>query len=422
MAKTYPVSIQHKGGTPTRYTPEFQSEQQYAAGWKATLTHAPKTSTVTCCCPGRGEKRLSIRHYDSDTLGLARYPMTGPEHANDCRFYFPDAVKSGLSSYHHGVVEEAASGLVKIRLQITLKKQAQSEEPASPKATRSRNARQSQPAMRLLGLLHFLWEQAGLNQWYPYLAGKRNQHVVNGRLREAANQITASRMRLDSVLLLPEGNPQGPWMASNRRIVVQATAKQTRLLAILPLAHYTAERDAQMETRLKVSGFQGIPILDMPKGLWQQIRSSFPRAISAWERHERVIAIAELELKRDARFAKVVDVALMPISDNWIPFDSLFELRIADKLTAEQRSFIKPLRFDAASDLVFPDFILRDTGADTPLEVFGRNDEAYEARKEAKTAYYQEHFGAGNWWCWNAAADPDGQSIPAFPAAAGGSR
>ena len=88
---------------------------------------------------------------------------------------------------------------------------------------------------------------------------------------------------------------------------------------------------------------------------------------------------------------------------------------MADKLTAEGRGFIKPLRFDADEDVVFPDFILRDTGDDTPLEVFGRSDEAYEARREVKMAYYEKTFGIGNWWCWNAAADPDGLRIPPFP-------
>ena len=78
---------------------------------------------------------------------------------------------------------------------------------------------------------------------------------------------------------------------------------------------------------------------------------------------------------------------------------------------------MKPLRFDAAEDVVFPDFILLDMGADTPMEVFGRNDEAYEARKAIKMAYYQEVFGIDGWWWWNAAADPDGEHIPAFPVA-----
>ena len=64
-----------------------------------------------------------------------------------------------------------------------------------------------------------------------------------------------------------------------------------------------------------------------------------------------------------------------------------------------------------------PDFILRDTGTDTPLEVFGRSDEAYSARKAIKAEYYRTHFGVKGWWYWDAAADPAGCTIAPFPEA-----
>jgi len=75
---------------------------------------------------------------------------------------------------------------------------------------------------------------------------------------------------------------------------------------------------------------------------------------------------------------------------------------------------VKPLRFDAGEDAIFPDFILLDTGKDTPMEVLGRADEAYEARKAEKVEYYKK-LRADGWWCWNAAADTAGARIPPFP-------
>ncbi|MEZ7138097.1 hypothetical protein ACBR42_17185, partial [Komagataeibacter sp. SM21] len=51
----------------------------------------------------------------------------------------------------------------------------------------------------------------------------------------------------------------------------------------------------------------------------------------------------------------------------------------------------------------------------TPMEVFGRDDEAYAARRQEKIRYYNDVYGQNEWWCWNAAAAP--RNIPPFPPA-----
>jgi hypothetical protein len=80
------------------------------------------------------------------------------------------------------------------------------------------------------------------------------------------------------------------------------------------------------------------------------------------------------------------------------------------------------MRYDASEDDVHPDFILLDTDAEAPLEVYGREDEAYEIRMEEKRIYYETHFAQGAWWCWNAARDKKGLAIPDFPEKARRSR
>lgn len=416
MAKTYPVIVELDGQKAARYSADFQTDSAYAKGWKATLTKAHGGGKVICACPGKGSKLLAVRHYDSDSFCLAKYPLTGGEHGTDCRFYAPDPEKSGMSGYQKGVIEEGPNGTIKIRLEIGLKKREPSEQAIPPEpAPVSTGPRNSKPAMRLLGLLNYLWDEADLNSWWPAMKGKRDLGKINLWLDAAASQITAAKVKLNSVLLLADNNPNGQWATKNRQRVEAAKKASTRLLAIVPLAGYTPERDKEMASALKIVGFQGIPILDMYPGLWGRACKRFPRAITAWQNNQRIMAIAELDLKKDGKYANVVDVALMPVTANWIPFDSMFELTIADKLTNEDRGFLKPLRFDAGEDLVFPDFILRDTVVDTPLEVFGRDDEVYEARKAIKIAYYQKEFGIDNWWYWDAAQDPDGNTIKPFP-------
>jgi hypothetical protein len=76
----------------------------------------------------------------------------------------------------------------------------------------------------------------------------------------------------------------------------------------------------------------------------------------------------------------------MHVSENWIPLDSSYEAVVAEKLDAEHRQYVKPMRYDASISEVFPDFYLLDTKSDKPfpMEVFGMATPAYLARKQLK--------------------------------------
>ena len=137
--------------------------------------------------------------------------------------------------------------------------------------------------------------------------------------------------------------------------------------------------------------------------------------IAAWKAGGRVIAIAITDTPGAGK-ASVMRLALMAVSERWIPVASSFEADIEQMLSDEGRSYWKPLRFDASEDEVFPDFWLLDTGErETPMEVFGRSDPAYLQRKNNKIRHYNREFGATGWWSWDAAADPKGISMPALP-------
>lgn len=63
---------------------------------------------------------------------------------------------------------------------------------------------------------------------------------------------------------------------------------------------------------------------------------------------------------------------------------------MANALTAAERSFVKPLRYDA-NDAVFPDFLLTDAPAGPVyVEVYGMNNlHSYRERKRLKQAHYR---------------------------------
>lgn len=420
MGRAYEVTVLGKSGKGIIYSAEFQGTKE----WKAILLAARGSrAEVHCGCPGSGTKRLAIRHYsESDTCSLARFPLSHGQHAVDCRFYAADPATSGRSSYVPGVVQALPDGKLKVRLGIGLDKQKpvarapdDGEDFVHPESQERRPA--SQRAMSLLGLLHLLWSEADLNIWRPGMAGKRNIERIHWWLNKAAEGIIAGRKKLDAVLLAGT-SLDGQSADRNQKRAEDALASHARLLVIAPLATYGAEKEPGFRRRLLINGFKGIPHLEMVENLWGATERSFAIALSAWRQGARVMAIAQIEVDKPKGKiqALVLDLALMQVTANWIPVESSYECLIADRLTAEERAFDKPLRYDAGASDVFPDFILLDTEKPAPMEVFGRNDEAYDARKAEKTEYYRKHFGLTGWWAWNAVADQGHQSIPPFPA------
>lgn len=188
---------------------------------------------------------------------------------------------------------------------------------------------------------------------------------------------------------------------------------------VAPLAAHSEEREQAMSGYLAIAGFHGVPRLLMDEELWQRTARSYAAALRGWREGRRVIAIVQTDQPTVPSKAQALNVALMVVSDEWIPVESGYEAVIEALLRDQGRRFIKPMRFDAEQEQVFPDFWLMDVGAgrELPMEVYGRQDPKYLARKEVKCAYYTRHYGPTGWWSWDASADPRGLSIPAFPPA-----
>lgn len=406
-------------GVETRhYSPEFQTDPKYSAAWKRVLLMAHGKGLVLCCCLGAGNKRLSIHsRSSSDHFHLARFPDTGCEHSEDCVYYGADPAMSGLGAYRRGVVQELDDGAVKIKLKVGLQQRAavapsDEEEPATattPPATRPRSG---QASMTLLGLLHYLWTQAGLNAWSPAMHGKRSLGVLHHHLLRVAAATYAGRVRLSGNLVIAT-SADGRQAELNKAKSTEAMNRRRRLVVIAPLAQF----QAGMETgaTLPIAGFHGIPHLAMTPERWETLQRRFNAEMNSWMSGQLVVAIVQTDVPTPARGAiqaQAVDIAVMHVTPQWIPVDSGYEAAVVAGLVAEDRRFEKPLRFDAGHDQVFPDFWLKDCGLPLPMEVWGLTDPEYQDRKRKKIEHYDVTYGAGRWWQWDAAS---GAPVSPFP-------
>ena len=417
MTDVHAVTISLNGVAKT-YSAGFQTDVQFSAGWQSVLKTAYGRAEVRCGCRGVGPSRLAVKYYESDKFSLAKFSLTGGQHASNCQYYSATSLQPGAGTNGAGVIDVQADGSVKIRLEIGLIERGVGPERDALKQAPNRAASSSQSSMKLLGLLQHLWEEAGLTQWKPAFAGKRRASLVYWWLNNAADNVWAGKVKLVDQLLLAAFGTETRDAERNRVRTAAALLAKQRLLIIAPLATFTEERAEAMPRHFKIGGFHGMPIAFMQAGLWHNTVRRFPNALSAWRQGHATIAIAQVELRQGAKgiFSTVIDMALMSITPEYIPVESSYERIVADMLIAKQRSFAKPLRYNVESDQVLPDFVLTDTPTHIPMEVFGRSDAKYTERKLEKTAYYDRQYGKGGWWWWDATASGATTDLPSLPA------
>lgn len=414
----------------------FQKEQ--AETFKRYIRFARQnkaTTYVVCQCrkgnEGEIQRRLKACYSSkSDNYWLARWSYSGSEHASDCRFYSVWADDEQSNIYTSDVVKTIAPGCFRIKLPTGLQKKETPAEnaPARQPVAKTEGKRRRQPEMSLLGLIHFMWEQAEINRWHPNFDKRtRDDAWAAWRLKQIAEKISVGRTGLDSVLLtMAKPGTQG--MKNNWAVVNGAEKSGKRLVMISYLNISSREEDRNLNGSLSLALSAGFPYLDIPSDLIARLNRSFSRELGDWRRGQKVMLIAETDppikkfKQREGKtvpynICTVIDAALMTVSDRFIPLDSSWEGVIEEKLWQEKRQFIKPLRYDGEAD-VFPDFLLQDVpGSDVvPLEVFGMATPDYLARKAEKLKHYQEEYGEGKWWSWDAHKSDALSNIPAFPA------
>ncbi|PPC67093.1 hypothetical protein C1Y42_22385 [Pantoea sp. ICBG 985] len=401
--------------------------------WQRWLKHArdnKATTVITCLCKApevdTNSRRLNVRlSQKTDQCCLASWAFSGHEHASDCRFYsvWPDERQAAI--YTSDVVKAAPDGQLIVRLPTGLQKKdpvEQSQHGIS--VSTALGKRRRQPSMRLLGLLHLLWEQSGINVWHPaFDRKKRYPGWISWRLSETASRIRIGRLPLhQSLMLMAMKDSQQAEL--NRQITKVASSGSRRLIVISQLAAWSVAADERLQHTLPLGLFAGFPVLTLPQDVRERLSRSFSRELADWRRGAKVIVICEAEppettfVRKDGRnvpriTCRIIDAALMTVSPRFIPLDSRYEGEVEEKLWQEKRAFIKPLRYDGEED-VFPDFVLKDVpGVDgLPMEVFGMNTPEYLLRKHEKIGHYDSEFGQGNWWYWEATASME---MPPFP-------
>lgn len=333
--------------------------------------------------------RLVIRHRGG-IYYLACWPDGGQQHARDCEFYNTGGQWSGRSQYQAGALREDDDGGASVALSLPL--QVRTTTPATATAS-SRDVGAARSRMGLLGLLHYLWERADLTRSTPSSPaepGRRGWARCSPLVQAATVGVTSAGLPLAwNCYVVPPFDPAHP--EQHRAAFARFTDRLgerngvvQRGLMMGAVRSWTPTRYGQ---RCDLRHHRA-PIF-FSAAQYERIRRSAPSAMTDQRPADSEQVLIALVSRSDRGNLSAVGAAVMLTNADFVPADSTHEVIMADALTAANRAFIKPLRYDGDTASL-PDFVLTDTEPATVVEVWGMLDrEEYAARKQAKLSHYR---------------------------------
>jgi hypothetical protein len=347
-----------------------------------------------------------------DLYVIKRMPLSGGEHDASCESYESPYALSGLGVLMGSAIQlDAENGTAALKLDFNLSKTGSRATPA-PGDGGLTGVAADQKKLSLRGLLHYLWHEAELTAWTSRWAGKRHWWTVRWHLLEAAKQMTVKGGALSDTVFVPE-----PFRAENKDAIEQR--RSAALAAALPprsgprrlmvlvgeVKELAAARSGQ---KLVIKHLPGFPFL-IDDGLHRRLLARFEREFSLWSAgpSSHLIVAATFGLN-SAGLAIVEEIALMVVSENWIPYETLQEKRLIDALARLREKSIKGLRYNLRPDQPIANALLQSRKEPVALFIVPAGaDEAFEASLHDMIAERPEM----RTWIWHVAEG----DMPALP-------
>ena len=315
---------------------------------------------------------------------VKRMPDTGSHHAPDCPSYEPPAEFSGLGQVMgSAITEDPATGETTLKLDFPLTKMpGRSHMP--PAGGDSDSVVSDGTRLSLRGLLHYLWDQAELTRWQPGFAGKRSWATVRKHLLQAAQHKITRGTDIQTRLYIPE-----PFCVEKRAVINARRLARWAHAKSLPgkpqqLMLLIAEVKEIVPARY---GYKAVvkhvpdQAFAIDERMYRRLGRRFEGELALWGASDalHMLAIATISVS-EAGVPTITELSLMPVTAQWLPIESAFELQLIETLVHEGRAFTRGLRYGLSLAQTLASAILTDTSASPcPLYVLpqpGATDDA----------------------------------------------
>ena len=274
-----------------------------------------------------------------DRFIVKRMPNTGSHHAPNCPSYEPPPEFSGLGEVlGSAIAEDPITGETTLKLGFSMSKVGdRATTPANGSAADSVVSDGTKLSLR--GLLHYLWDQAELTRWHLGFAGKRNWATVRRHLLQAAENKIARGCALNARLYIPEVFSVDQRDAINARRIAQcahalATPGKPQHLMLL-----IAEVKEFVPARY---GFKAVikhvpdQAFALDEQLYRRLGRRFEAELSMWGTADdlHMVIIATFGVSQ-AGLPMISGLSLMPVTEQWVPVEDAFELRLVERFVRE---------------------------------------------------------------------------------------
>lgn len=344
--------------------------------------HRNKLKPLCMCMPSGVPMYIALVN---DTFIIKRMPNSGGNHHPDCDSYDIPVELSGRGGLGAQAIEEdQATGVTKLKLDFALTKNnitrsAPSGEPGETNTVLSTPAKLS-----LRSLLHFLYDEAGLNRWFPRMAGKRGWYVIRKYLQEAIHNKETKNNPLSDSIYIPETFSMDRKDEINHRInkyLASLRPQGKKQPVSVLIGEVKAIEAARFGHKLLVKHMPSTPIY-MDDKVYKGIYKNFSAELNLFHQMESVHLLTICTFYLSASGNPQIDsISFMLVDSNWLPIESIDDMSLTERATTEERSFIKGMRYNLASTDVIASFLLTDI-VDSPTAVYISPIEASEEFKE----------------------------------------
>ncbi|APO70638.1 hypothetical protein IE4872_PD00095 (plasmid) [Rhizobium gallicum] len=349
-------------------------------------------------------------------LVIKRMPLSGGDHDPACPSYEPPYELTGLGALIGSAIKpDAAAGTAALKLDFSLSKRGPSTGTGAG-GTQAGSVTNDSRRLSLRALLNLLWHESGLTEWTVHWAGKRHWWQVYHHLCEAAGTLSVRGEILADRLFVPEpfradgkiAIEQRRAQAMSRLFRSDAGGKKMMLLAG-EIKEFTSARSGQQLVIKHMPGFR----LHLEEVAWRRLQRRFEVELALWRHNENshLVAIATIE-GAAAGFVSINEIALMTVTEHWLPIEDAHEERLLEKLARLRGKTVKGLRFNLARSQPFANAVLPELRPQPmALYIVPPNADAEFEAALAEMIEARPDLGA---WVWRV-SDGEMPSLPGEP-------
>lgn len=297
-----------------------------------------------------------------------RMPNSGSAHVPACDSYEAPAELSGLGQVMGTAIQENPdNGITTLKLDFALTKRVSRAAPIAS-GFEADSVKTDGNKLTLRGTLNFLWDQAQFNKWFPAMRGKRTWFVIRKYLIIATENKIAKGSSLGNILYMPE-----PYSVDRKEEIAQRRASQLMTAA-------TAQNGVRRlmlvigEVKEIAASRYGYKILlkhapDFPfminEDLHKRLKRRFEAELGLWDAmddvHMVIIGTFGVSVTGIASFE---EVALMTVTEQWLPMENSFDKALIDTMVRDNRRFMIGMRYNLPSTRPLACAVASDTNPD----------------------------------------------------------